>query len=378
MDSYALRVGGAPASEGNEVEIYRDGVEAFEAKFAAIRAAAHHIHLEYFILHDDGTGRALIDLLCEKARKGVEVRLLVDAIGSRGVHRLLEKLRQAGGQVAFFLPPRFYKPRFTIGLRNHRKILICDGRVGFMGGLNIGDEYLGKVPFFGYWRDTHLQIGGPAVLALQRVFVEDWDFAFDELLTGNTCFPKPVQPGDVRLQIVWSGPDQENNASREIYFAAFTAARRKLWISTPYLVPDSALLAGLRSAALRGVDVRILTQSYPPDHWLPYWAGRYFWEDLMSCGVRIFEYRKGMLHAKVLLADDAWASVGSSNLDIRSIRLNFEINCHIHTQRVVSRLEEMFLQDLGNAREVNLGRFRHRSWRGRLAENVCRLFSPLL
>ncbi len=378
MDRYCLRIGGAPATEGNEVRHYEDGVTALRDKFEAIRAATRHIHVEYFILHNDGTGWELVDLLCEKASQGVEVRFVVDDIGSPHAGPLLEKLRAAGGKTAVFLPAHIFRSHYGIGLRNHRKILICDGITGFVGGLNMGDEYMGKSREFGFWRDSDLRITGPAVLALQRVFVEDWDFASGELLTGDDYFPQPERNGDTRLQIVWSGPDQENNAARETYFAAITSARKRLWISTPYLIPDGAILAGLRATALRGVDVRIITQSYPPDHWLTYWAGRYFWEELMTAGVRIFGYEKGMMHAKVMLADSAWGSVGSANLDIRSIRLNFEISCHIHTVGVVSELEKVFENDLESCKEVSLGEFRRRPWRAQLAENVCRLFSPLL
>ncbi len=378
MSAYALRVGAAPDTTGNAVTLYEEGVRAFEDKFAAIRAAQRHVHASYFILRDDAAGAEFMDLLCAKASAGVEVRLLVDAVGSRGADHLLARLRAAGGRAALFMPSQLLSGRFTVGLRNHGKILVCDGRVGFVGGLNVGDEYLGRVPRFGRWRDTHLRVAGPAVLALQRVFVEDWDFASGELLTGDSYFPDPGMEGEAHVQVIWSGPDQEHNASRETFFAAITAARRRLWIATPYLVPDGALLAAIRSAALRGVDVRILTQSSPPDHWMTYWAGRYFWEELFSAGVRIHEYRRGMMHAKVMLADGAWACVGSANLDIRSIRLNFEINVHLHTPALVAELETVFERDLRAAREVSPGTFRHRSWRAQLAENVCRLFSPLL
>ncbi len=263
-------------------------------------------------------------------------------------------------------------------MRNHRKILLCDGLTGFIGGLNIGDEYLGKVVSFGHWRDSHIRISGPAVLSLQRVFVEDCDFASGEFLSGDRYFPSPKLEGTTQLQIVWSGPDQETNAVRETFFAAITSARKRLWISTPYLVPDNALLTALQSAAYRKVDVRIITQSYPPDHFLSYYAGRYFWEDFLKSGVRLYEYRNGMMHAKVMLADSQLACLGSANMDIRSIRLNFEINVHIHTHEVVKQLERTFESDLSFSREITLKTFLKRSAREQLIENLSRLFSPLL
>lgn len=383
MDRFTFRVGGSPPCDGNAVHFYKDGIQAFEDKFAAIRAATHHVHLEYFILRDDLIGRSLVTLLCEKARAGVEVRLLVDAIGSRHARSLLRKLKAAGGKTAMFLPTQFlpsklFSGHLTIGLRNHRKILICDGRVAFMGGLNVGDEYLGKSVEFGYWRDTHLKVCGPAVLALQRVFVEDWDFAAGEFLSHDRYIPTPDTTGSTRMQVIWAGPDQENNAIRETFFAVITSARKRLWIATPYLIPDSALIAAIRAAALRGVDVRILTQSYPPDHWITYWAGRFFWEDFLSCGVHIYEYTKGMMHAKVMMADGAWGSVGSANLDVRSIRLNFEINSHILSAEKVAELETQFEKDLRQSRPVSLWEFRRRPLYAQLVENLCRLFSPLL
>lgn len=378
MDAFTQRTGGSPASEGNELALYYGGIEAFAAKREAILAAKHHVHAEYFILKDDATGRAFTELLCEKARAGVHVRLLVDAVGARRAGRLLRQVRQAGGRAAEFLPYRLWRGTLTSGLRNHRKILVCDGIVGFVGGLNIGDEYVNESPRFRTWRDTHARVRGPVVLALQRVFAEDWDFATNEMLAGERCFPQPLTDGHERLQLSWSGPDQETNATRETFFAAMISARQRLWIATPYLAPDGALLAALHSAATRGVDVRILTQSWPPDHQIAWWAGRYFWEELLASGVRIYEYTEGMMHAKVMLADGAWASVGTANFDVRSIRLNFEVNLHVHTPGTVAELVAQFRRDLRASREVRFGAFRRRPLRQHLAENVCRLFSPLL
>lgn len=378
MDQYSLKLGAATATPGNQLHFYKDGVEAFKDKFAAIREAQHHIHLEYFILRNDRVGNELTHLLCKKAREGVEVRVLVDGVGSREATPLVRRLRAAGAKASFFLPTLLLAPRFTLSFRNHRKILICDGRAGFTGGLNIGDEYLGRLKRYPYWRDSHLRLTGPAVLALQRVFVEDWDFSSGELLVGDRYFPDPRLDGDARVQMVWSGPDQETNASRETFFAVITAARTRLWIMTPYLVPDTALLTALKCAAIRGVDVRIITQSRPPDHWVTYWAGRYFWDEFLACGIRFFEYTHGMMHAKVMLADGEWGSVGSANLDIRSMRLNFEMNCHIHSTPHVKKLEKQFQNDLAHCREVTTADFNRRSLGMQLCENVCRLFSPLL
>ena len=378
MDRLAGVVGAVKMSTGNRTHVYHEGAQAFEDKLQAIRDAEHHVHAQYYILRADHTGKAFVDLLCDKARQGVEVRLLVDAVGSLQAHAMIRQLRNAGGKAELFLPIMAWRRRFVINLRNHRKILICDGCVGFTGGLNIGDEYLGRTKRFGFWRDTQLRITGPAVLALQRVFAEDWDFSCGEFLSGAKYFPEPDTGGRDKLQIIWSGPDADHNAIHAVYFAAITRARKRLWIATPYLVPDQAILSGLRSAALHGVDVRIITQSSPPDHWVAHFAARYYWGELLDSGVRIFQYEKGMIHAKVVIADSAWASVGSANMDIRSLRLSFEANCLIYSKSLVHNLENQFEQDLNDSKEVLQAEIRTRPLRFQLAENVCRLMSPIL
>jgi cardiolipin synthase len=377
MDRLACAVGAVRVSAGNELTLYSDGVEAFEAKLAAIRDAQYHVHAEYYIVRHDDAGLRMLDLMCDRARAGIEVRLLVDAIGSSAARKIVAKIKACGGQAHRFLPIAPFRRRFVLNLRNHRKILVCDGKTAFTGGLNIGNEYLGQSRF-GHWRDTHARISGPAALGLQRVFVEDWDFASGQFLSGSSYFPDPRTDGDNRLQIVWSGPDQTQDAMHEVYFGAINRSQRRLWITTPYLVPPGALLAGLRNAALRGVDVRILTQSSPPDTWIAYLAARYYWPDLIRSGVKIFEYSKGMIHAKTMVVDDAWASVGSANMDVRSLSLNFEANCLIHTPRTVETLGEHFLADLENARAVDMKEIEQRAWYKLAAENFCRLLSPIL
>lgn len=378
VDRLATIVGAVQVSEGNDTAIYHEGNHAFEDKLEAIRSARHHVHAEYYILRADEAGRAFVKALCERASEGLQVRLIVDAVGSYRARRLLRELNEAGGKAERFLPIMPWRRRFVINLRNHRKLLICDGKLGFIGGLNIGDEYLGRSKRFGFWRDTQLQVHGPAVLGMQRVFVEDWDFAAGEFLSGAKYFPRPATAGEDALQIVWSGPDHEHNAVREVYLAAMTQADEYLWIITPYFVPDSAMLSALRLAALRGIDVKVLTQSSPPDVWLAYFAARYYWTELLESGVKIYQYNKGMVHAKVIIADGKWASVGSANLDIRSLKLNFEVNCLIYTRKLIKELEEQFQRDIDNADEVVLDDVRNRPLYTQLAENACRLLSPIL
>jgi cardiolipin synthase len=374
----ALSVDAFPVSRGNALTLYAETERAFAGMLEDIRAAKHHVHLEFFILRPDATGAQLYDLLTEKAKAGVEVRLLYDSVGAFFLpqHKLWP-LRRAGGKARAFLPVNPLRSLFQINLRNHRKIVVVDGRVAFTGGMNIGDEYLGKSPRFGYWRDTFLRLEGPAVAAIQRVFTEDWDFVAHEPLNGAAYFPDVPESGDAIVQVAESGPDQELNTIREIYFAAIVSARKRLWIASPYFVPDRGLLDALRLARHRGVDVRLLC-IMRPDHYLSFFASRYYWADMLEAGARVYQYARGMMHSKMVLVDSKWAMVGSANLDNRSLHLNFEIACMIHSPDRVAELERQFQEDLRQSIRVDAPSFAARPYLSRLLENTCRLFSPVL
>jgi len=377
--------GAYPLTHGNQIDFYHDGPPAFAAMLEAIRAARHHIHLEFFIFHADEIGNQFLSELARKAREGVEVRLMYDAMGSHSLHQAhLRPLREAGGKTSVFLPLNPWRRRLQINMRNHRKILVVDGQVGFIGGLNIGDEYLGRNPYFGYWRDTHLRLEGPAVADLQRVFAEDWDFAADEHLNGgkdpakaSLYFQARDAGGPYPVQIIDSGPDRDLKGIRDIYFAAILKARHRLWIASPYFVPDAGLLDALRLAGHRGIDVRFLGQFYP-DKWIPQFAARYYWRQMLPAGVKIYQYTRGMIHSKLVLVDGEWASVGTANLDNRSLHLNFEINCLIYSTQALAKLEEAFLRDLSCSVRLDPEVYRHRPFSNRLLENACRLMSPIL
>jgi cardiolipin synthase len=374
----AQRVNAFPVSQGNAVTLFYDTTPAYEALLDAVEGARHHVHLEYFIFRSDQAGHRLLDLLVRKAKEGVEVRLLVDAMGARNLGpRTLAPLRAAGGRAAAFLSINPLRSRLQVNLRNHRKIVVVDGRVAFTGGMNIGDEYLGRSERFGYWRDTVVRVEGPAAHDLQRVFCEDWDFASRETVGGPAYFPEPVPAGDAAVQVAESGPDQEVNTIREIYFAAVLSARERLWIASPYCVPDAGLLDALRLARYRGVDVRFLTLS-KPDHLLSFYAGRYYWGELLDLRVKIYQYVKGMMHSKVVLVDDRWAMVGSANLDNRSLRLNFEAGCALHTPALVADLADAFRRDLADARPLEPADYARRSRVAVVFENACRLLAPTL
>jgi cardiolipin synthase len=378
MGRLARRLDAYPVTAGNKLSFYAEGQPAFDDMLAAIRAAAHHIHLEFFIFQYDILGRQFLDLLAEKAKAGVEVRLLYDAMGSRelGWWRL-RKLRHAGGRYAAFLPVNLLRRRIQINLRNHRKILIVDGKVAFTGGLNIGDEYVGKNKRLGHWRDTSVKIEGPAVESLQRTFIEDWDFAAGESLEGDSYFQANASPGDVSVQVIQSGPDQEVKAIREIYLAAVYKAHQRLWITSPYYVPDQGLRDALCMSGRTGIDVRLILP-YAADHTSVFYASRYYLSDLLDAGVKVYLYTNGFIHSKVWLADGQWASIGTANLDNRSLLLNFEVNCLIYSPRAVAELEEQFQRDLKDSIRLDAKVYARRPLGTKIAENFFRLFSPVL
>jgi cardiolipin synthase len=378
LSRVARSLGSPPNRAGNRVKILARGEDAFAAIAEAISEARHHIHVEEYIFRDDTLGRALLELLVARARRGVEVRLVVDAVGTPLAGRLIRQLEKAGGQGSVFLPILPFGHRFSPNLRNHRKIIVCDGRVGFLGGMNVGDEYFGRRVNSRYWCDSHLRIEGPAVRDLQFVFAEDWDFATGELLDGEAYFPKLGAVGEARAQILHSGPDEEINSTRSLLFGAITQSRRELRIASPYFVPDLSLRDALRSAARRGVEVKILTQGRPPEVWLAYQASRFYWHHTLAAGVRIFEMDERIFHSKLLIADDGWATLGSANLDNRSLRLNFEVQCLLDGASEVEAVTRHFDSLLAGAREVQLEEFSQRPAWKRGVESLARLAAPML
>ncbi len=374
----ARRARAFPAAGGNAVTLFHDTQKAYDALLDAVREARHHVHLEFFILRGDAAGRRLLGLLAQKAKEGVEVRLLYDAVGSLHLpRRALVPLAEAGGRASAYLPINPLRSRVQFNLRNHRKIVVIDGRVGFTGGMNVGDEYLGKSRYFGYWRDGFLRVEGPAVNGLQLVFRADWDFTRGELLRGEAYFPKMPAEGGSVVQVAESGPDQDVNCMREIFFMAISGARRRLWIASPYCVPDDGLRDALRLACYRGVDVRLLTL-FKPDHYLSFYAGRYYNRELLETGVKVYLYTKGMMHNKLLLADDEVAVVGSANLDNRSLKLNFEAGCLLYDAALVEELAEAYLRDLDESQMLDANAVARRSLPDRIVENACRLLAPAL
>jgi len=368
----------SPPSQGNAVKLLPNTVKAFAAMLEAIRSAQHHIHLEFYIVRNDEAGKEFIALLTEKAKQGVQVRFLYDSMGGlyfgrRGIKDLLA----AGGQVVPFLPLNLFRSRLRVNLRNHRKIVIVDGKVGFTGGMNLGDEYLGRSKKFGYWRDQMLRLEGPAMAGLQRIFVEDWDFTTKKLLKGADYFPPQTEAGNSVVQVIASGPDQEVNVSREVYMAAIASARERVYISTPYFIPDTGMLDAIRLARYRGAEVRLIMPTIS-DHFLSHYASRYYWQDILSRGVKLYLYTRGMMHAKYIAVDGQICIVGSANMDPRSLQLNFEAGCVLFDPALTKELEASFEEDMKHAKSMDLAAFNRRSFATKLAENGCRLFSPIL
>lgn len=366
---------GMPPTTAHRVELLVDGAAKYGALLGAIAAAREHVHLEYYIFEPDRSGTALRDALVAKAREGVKVRLLLDAVGSSAVRRrFLQPLLDAGGEVAWFHPIRlrFWK-RPWLNLRNHRKVVVIDDRIGFTGGINITDEQDETLCTAAY-RDLHVRLEGRVVRSLQLVFLEDWAYATGAppLMLSDA----DPGPGPIVTQVVGSGPDSSWEAIHRAHVGAIHAARHRVWLMTPYFVPGEAAMMALTSAALGGLDVRLMVP-HMSDSRLVTYAARSYYDRLLAAGVSIHEYRPRMLHSKVLVCDDAFAIVGSANFDHRSFRLNFELSLLIHDRTIVNELARLVEHDCDACEPVRADRAQP-LWRARLPEGLARLVSPLL
>lgn len=372
-----LKNANAAFSLQNEVEVLTNGQNKFDYLIDKIANAKHHIHLEYFIIKDDAIGTVIADLLVEKALKGIEVRVIYDDVGSWALGKgYINRLKNAGVQIHPFF--EVVLPVFSreLNYRNHRKIAIVDGEVALIGGLNIGDEYIGGGKKFKFWRDTHLAIKGEAVYALQNIFLNDWYFVSGELLENECYFPTVEVKSQSLVQIAASGPDLKWKCILQAFYKMISGAKEKLYIESPYLVPEESLLMGLKTAALSGVDVRIVIPSVS-DHFFVYWASQSHIEALLEAGVKIYSYEKGFIHSKIVMVDGQCASVGTANLDIRSMEINFEVNAFLYDKDLLARLEEDFDNDLMDSVEISLEKFKKRKWAKKVLESIGRLVSPL-
>ncbi|MBO9515066.1 MAG: cardiolipin synthase [Variovorax sp.] len=375
---------GLPVSSATSVELLSGGARTFDAIFESIRQARDHVHLEYYIFEPDNIGTALRDLLIERARAGVTVRLLLDALGSKRIGRkFMAPMREAGVHVALFHDTRIGRRlRPVTNYRTHRKIVVCDGRVGFTGGVNITDEEDARTRPDAY-HDVHLKIEGSVVRWLQTTFLEDWTYATGETLRHvheaiDSMFPRvdsEESVGDIPVQIITSGPDSAVEAIHRMQVDAIHGAVDRAWLTTPYFVPTEPALMALTSAALRGVDVRLMVPRRS-DSLVVSAAARSYYDELISAGVRIWEYKERMLHSKTLVIDDNCAMIGTANFDNRSFRLNFEVSAVIYGPALAGALVAQFQADLRHASPVRANR--RQQFPRRLGEATARLFSPLL
>ena len=365
----------SPPLPATDVQLYDLGSHAYDDIIAAIDEAQHHVHLEYYILNDGVVAKRIRTALIERAKAGVQIRLLFDGLGTSRLGAYLQPLRDAGVEVARFGPRM--RPGF-VNFRTHRKIVICDGTTGFTGGMNIDDCHDESVVGVAEgWRDTQVRILGDAVAPLALAFLEDWQYATDIVLDGPEYLPPLNERGDNLVQICASGPDANPQSIHAVFFTAITTARQRVWISTPYFVPDESMQEALIAAALRGVDVRVLVPA-TSDHRVVDAAARSYFPELLSAGVNIHAFGPPALHAKTIVVDDDAAIVGTANLDNRSLRLNFEVVAVCYGLPAVNALAEMFERDLTKSVQVTMDDLARDSIGKRLFVGAARLFSPML
>ncbi|WP_338472174.1 cardiolipin synthase [Niallia sp. XMNu-256] len=375
----AQRLGNSPISFGTDTTVLTNGEETFHHILKELEKAVHHIHLEYYIVRHDDIGSRIKQILIEKAREGVKVRFLYDAVGSWKLSKqYIEELRNEGVEMIPFGPVKLPFLNSKFNFRNHRKIIVIDGSIGFVGGLNIGDEYLGLSQNFGFWRDTHLMLKGEAVRSLQLIFLQDWYYMTNKsFLTSEYLSPVLEENKHGGVQLIAGGPDNEWSAIKNIFFAMITSAKDSVWIASPYFIPDEDIFTALKIAAFSGIDVRLLVPN-KPDKRIVFHASRSYFPDLLEAGVKIYEYEKGFMHSKIVIVDHELASIGTSNMDMRSFHLNFEVNAFLYRTISTEKLVTEYLNDLQDSREINGLEFKKRHLGYRLLESTSRLLSPLL
>ncbi|CAK1251323.1 Phosphatidylserine/phosphatidylglycerophosphate/cardiolipin synthase (Cls) [Fructobacillus tropaeoli] len=367
----------------NQVKVFTSGVDFFGRLKEDLKQAQESINLEFYTFYSDQLGHEIRDILVERAQAGVEVHVIYDALGSFGTtKRFFAPLRDAGGHATPFLKRRLTLVDFQLNFRDHRKIVVIDGQIGYVGGFNIGDQYLGRDKKFGHWRDTHLRMTGSGVYSLQAHFLLDWNASEPKrpmAVTSDRYFP-PLQlalQGKSNLQIVTSGPETDDEQIKMGYIRLIQLAKKRCWIQTPYLIPDDSTFDALRIAANSGVDVRIMVPCMP-DHAFVYRATQYYAAQLAKYGIKIYYYQNGFLHAKTMVVDDHLASVGSANLDFRSFKLNFEVNAFLYDSDLAHYLAHVFKQDLTVSSEQTVTSFAQQGRWLVFKQYVARLLAPIL
>lgn len=364
----------------NDLKIFTDGHEKFNSLFEDLKKAKHHINIEYFTIYDDQLGKKLRKILVQKAREGVQVRVLYDLFGSKGSkQKFFKELIQAGGEVTPFMKSKLGYYSFRINFRNHRKIVVIDGSVGYIGGFNIGDQYLGRNKRFGNWRDTHLRLEGSVVLQLQSRFFMDWNASAkrQKVQFSLDYFSQSNVQNNIPMQIVSSGPENDVQKIKQGYIKMIMGAKHSIWIETPYFIPDDALMEALLIAIRSDIEVRIVIPQMP-DHPFVYRATEYYVQQLLKAGARIYSYQNGFMHAKTIVVDNMITSVGSANWDIRSFKLNFEANAFMYDPKVAEQIIATIKNDLKDARELDEEYFKQQSSWKKFRQLASRLISPIL
>ncbi|HYK03981.1 MAG TPA: cardiolipin synthase [Thermoanaerobaculia bacterium] len=369
---------GAAMSEGNSIQILRNGVQIFPAMLAAIRNAKKTINVEFYIYWDGEIGREFAETLAGRARAGVKVNVVLDSVGSAPISSdLTEFMARNGISIEWYHPLRWYTlARFNH--RTHRKLLIVDGEVGFTGGVGIADVWQGDADREDHWRETVVRVEGPVVTQMQFAFMDNWVKSRGELLTGLDYFPKLDARGTCMTQVLKSSPSEGSSAVKLMFVVSIVSAQKSIYINSAYFVPDADTIRALEGAVRRGVDVRVIVPGEFTDVPIVRHAGRLFYSQLMRRGIRMFEYQPTMMHAKTMVVDGIWTSVGSSNFDDRSFRLNDEVNVNVYDETIAAQMEQMFFEDLARSEEVTPRRWLKRPWLDRLKERVAGWLRPQL
>ncbi len=372
-------MGDTPLFAGNDVRIFTDFTPMFQSMLDDIATAENYVHIQFYKIEDDEVGRQLADLLVAKAKQGVDVRLMFDSFANLFVRGdYYDRMRRGGVRVQSFL--KFIPSMFTrdINCRTHRKIVVVDGRVGYTGGMNIARRYRDGINH-GVWRDTHIRIAGPAVSQLEVALLADWRFCTKEMPTDHRFFPAvQAHPSNRKVQIVTSGPMDEWNTVMQGMVQAIAQSRTKLWLQTPYFIPTEPILLALRNAAIAGVDVRIMMPDTADRGAVMLYASQSYFREIMKAGVHVYLYHDGYLHAKTMVVDDDFVTIGSTNIDSRSMEQNFEVNAFIYDQQTVLRQQSIFLDDIEHCHLVDPAEWEHRSIYHRILESLSRLLTPLL
>lgn len=390
---YNIKAAGAVYRQKNQVEIYTDGMEKFLSLAKEIEQAKETVHIETYILRDDGAFHILEPALKKAVENGAAVRILYDGMGGIGVRRRSRKrFHDMGFETAVFFPAFFKCFQIRLNYRNHRKIAVIDGRIAFVGGFNIAKEYIGETEKYGYWRDTHLKITGESARDLNDRFILDWNCASkkkieweeknvrEDKIQDNTekrMEEVADKENHVGMQIISSGPDTKYPYIRDNFLKIIYKAKKHLYIQTPYFIPDEAVCSAVKMAALSGVEVKLMIPC-KPDHICVFWATHSHLEEMLQAGVQCYCYQNGFLHAKGIMADGEISSYGTANMDTRSFVLNFEVNAVLYNEKITNQLEEVFLEDIQKCKRITLYDYEHRSVWMRIREQLSRLLSPLM